>query len=179
MQTLLEINNWDQLVDAKSDYTNLRILVTHYNNTGKLVATKISIVDYETTDVYFSGFATIIEGTIIPESAKFTNEEIIAIVNSYSFNVAMSQPIQVCSDVLIILNGLYEAGYRYIYKDYCGGRPYTRYGIYATKVLEKRTSDLYIQKMPEFLEDGWDWCLPNRTYPIENILETGTVDNGN
>lgn len=179
MQTLLEINNWDQLVDAKSDYANLKILVTHYNNPGELVATKISIIDYKTTDVYFSGFATILEGGIIPETAKFTNEEIISIINSYSFNVTMSQPIQVCSNVLTILNGLYKAGYRYIYKDYKAGNSYTSYGIYATTVLKKRMSDLFIQRMPEFFEDEWDWCLPNRTYPISDILENGTVDNGN
>lgn len=178
MATKLEITNWDQLVDAKSDYTNLRILVTHYND-DTLEGIKVSIADYNTTDIYFSGFVTLLQSTKIPETAIFTNQQIVDIVNSYGFNVELSEPEVVEPTVLTILQGLYAEGYRYIYKDYLCGANYTRYGIYATDILEKRMSDLYLPDMPEFVRDGWDWCLPNKTYAIQLILETGTVDNGN
>jgi hypothetical protein len=39
-------------------------------------------------------------------------------------------------------------------------------------------SDPMISKSPAFVDDEWGWCLPFTTYPIEDLLETGNVNNG-
>ena len=177
MADILEISNWDQLVDAKSDFTNLKIKVRNYNN-DKLVGTQIIIADYNTNAIYFSAFATILQSTVIPTSAKLTNEEMIAAINSFGFNVRISEPYILAPDVVEILQGLLSAGYQYVYRDYPMGAKYLRYGIYATDQLKMRMTDLYLPSMPDFVENEWDWCKPNTTYPIANMVETGTVNNG-
>lgn len=177
MGTILEISNWDQLVKARSTHDNLRILVTHIKN-ATTEATQIQIADYETNYVYFTGFVTILSADRFPTTAKFTNEQMIDIINSYGFQVRISPPTVLAEDVVTILTGLYQSGYRYIYKDYPCGAKYRTYGIYATDILQQRMSDLYLPQIPEFIDDEWGWCQPNMTYPIQDLIDTGTVNNG-
>ena len=177
MGNIHEISNWDQLVSARSSNPNLRILVTHINN-DTTEATQIRIADYETNYIYFSGFVTILRADRFPVTAKFTNEQMIDIINSYGFQVRISPPTVLAEDVVTILRGLYASGYRYVYKDYPKGAKYRTYGIYATDILLQRMEDYYIPDIPEFIDDEWEWCEPNRTYPIEDLINSGTVNNG-
>lgn len=177
MATTLLITNWNQLVRARSEnYPNLRIVVTNYNS-DELTGTKISIVDYNTNDVYFSAFSVNTEGTLIPRGAQLEPETMINCINSYGFRVALSQPITLTQNVITILQGLYSAGYRYIYKDYPRkynnhvSRNKTLYFIWASKLIQTRTDGILITDMPDYIEDEWDWCTPFITYPIVDLIE--------
>ena len=70
MANILEINNWNQLVRARSDYENLRIVVSQYNNNPNMTGTKIQIVDYNTNDIYLTLFTEITSSTLIPLTAS-------------------------------------------------------------------------------------------------------------
>lgn len=184
MSNILIISNWQQLVKARSeDYTNLRITVTEYNSSD-LKGTQISVIDYNTNTVYFKSFVNISESTLIPNTAKLSTQDMITAINNYGFNIRISEPEQVEENVLTILQGLYAAGYRYIYKDY--PKPHNDkcdtnekpYRIYASDIIQLRRTDLDVSNMPGFIDDQWDWCLPFTTYPISDILENGTVNNG-
>ena len=178
----LEISTWNQLVKAKSEYTNLRILVKQYNSED-LKGTQIKIVDYDTNDIYFAGFVTDIESKVIPTTATIPNEIMIRIINNFGFNVEFSMPIVLPERVVTILRGLYEQGFRYIYKDYIPANisPVTqhKYRIYASPEILHRRFDYMISKSPDYVEDEWDWCIPFKTYPIIDLIESGTVNNGN
>ena len=114
--------NWNQLLRARADNPNLRIYVQPYNKTDStgaqntFIATKIMIVDYNTNDVYFTVFAEILQTSesMIPVSASPDADRIIDMINSYGFNVRLSEPTPVTDRVLTILRGLYAAGYRYV-----------------------------------------------------------------
>ena len=185
MSNILAINNWDQLVRAKSEsYDNLRIVVTQYNS-DKLKGTKISIVDYNTNDVYFTAFSINTEGTLIPQTAKLDTKTMIDCINSYGFNVAISEPEMLTQNVITILQGLYASGYRYIYKDYPAeynkyiNKSKSLYLIWASRLISSRVDGTLITNMPDFVGDEWDWCLPFTTYPISDLIENGYADNGN
>lgn len=180
MNTILEISNWNQLVKARSEgYGNLRIVVSQYNS-EELKGTKISVVDYNTNDTYFSAFATDIQSTIIPETATMLNDEILEVINKFGFNVRFSTPTVLAESVVIILKGLYEQGYRYIYRDYCPKYPlgpnYTN--VFASVDISWRKHDYMISKSPSFVKDEWEWVRPFTTYPIIDLIENGTVNNG-
>ena len=184
MSNILIISNWQQLVKARSEnYSNLRITVSEYNS-ADLTGTQISIVDYDTNTVYFRSFVNVTEATLIPDTAKLSTQDMITTINNYGFNVKISEPEVVEQNVITILQGLYASGYRYIYKDY--PKPYKCkcdtndkfYRIYASDVIQLRRTDLDVSNMPGFIDDQWDWCLPFTTYPISDILENGTVNNG-
>ena len=194
MSNILEINNWNQLVRARSDYENLRIVVNQYNN-DSLVGTKIQIVDYNTNDVYLTLFTEVTSSTVIPTTVSMELPQIVDIINSYGFNVRISEPEVVSDKVLKILQGLYEAGYLYVFKNYVpaciNDTPHIRgtvpskwkMFVCASKQISHPSTyidrhDVLISDSPSFVEDEWDWVRPLRTYPIHDILETGTVDNG-
>lgn len=124
MSNILEISNWDQLTRARADNPNLRIVVTHYNNSDSsedfnvLVATKIQIVDYRTNDIYLTVFTEISESSVIPTSASLSAENIVEIINLYGFNVRISMPEVLPESVVTLLKGLYAVGYLYVYRDY-------------------------------------------------------------
>jgi len=177
MANILEINNWNQLVSAKSDYSNLKIIPTQYNSED-ITGTKISIVDYNNNDTYLVIFVKDIQSTIIPETCSVTPEQAVTLINNFGFNVRLSEPTVIANDVIELLKGLYSQGYRYVYKDYHDHKNKLPYAIYVSDLITKRKSDLCVTKMPSFIEDEWDWCLPLLTYPIKNIIDTGTVDNG-
>lgn len=177
MSTILEISNWHQLVRARSDHENLRIYVEDVSS-DLLSGTKVSIVDYNTNFVYFCAFADVLDATIIPESGKMSNTALLEMINNFGFNVRYSEPTALPSKVIEILQAMYDLGYRYVYKYYnkiTRGRPYQ---IYVSQVIKMNVSDPMISKSPAFVDDEWEWCLPFTTYPIEDLLETGNVNNG-
>lgn len=182
MSNILEISTWNQLVKAKSDYENLRIYVKQYNS-EPLTGTQIIIQDYNTNDIYFSGFVTDIQSTLIPTTATISNNDMITIINNFGFNVRISEPIVLSNSVVTILKGLYEQGYRYVYKYYTKHRVCTTYDIYVSDVIEWkghdwRFCDPVISKMPNYVVDEWEWCEAFKTYPISDLIENGTVNNG-
>lgn len=178
MSNILEISNWNQLVKARAEnYDNLRILVKQFDGED-LVGTQIIIADYNTNEVYFSGFVTDLMSTVIPTTATISNDDMIDIINSFGFNVAISPPIVLAEDVITILNGFYAQGYKYVYKDYPRGKDTPPYCIYVSDIIDLRYGDLIISEMPDYKEDYWDWCIPFKTYPIKNLIDTGTVNNG-
>lgn len=193
MNTILEISNWNQLVKARSEnYPNLRIVVTQYNS-EELVGTKISVVDYNTNDIYFSAFATDMSSTIIPETGTMWNDDIMKVLNDFEFNVKFSEPIAVSQNVMTILEGLYAGGYRYIYKHYIACIGYIspeKYGydfekyiknemdIYASVNINNDGKNIPISRIPEFHMDEWEWVKAFTSYPIKDIIDTGTVPNG-
>lgn len=180
MNNILEINNWDQLVRAKSSCENLRILVSHYKN-DDLEGTKITIVDYNTNEIYLTLFANIIHSSVIPEQSSMETQQIVDIINSYGFNIRISQPEVVTDNVLTILRGYYESGYRYVYRDYknwhCPGKQ-VESKIYISQMILRRRDDPSVTDTPSFIADEWDWCRAFTTYPIIDIITNGTVDNG-
>ena len=180
MGTILEINNWNQLVRARSEQENLRILVTRYDGED-LIGTKIQIVDYNTNDIYLTIFANVLYSDLIPVSASMPEEDVVSIINSYGFNIAISQPEVLSQNVVTILRGMYAEGYRYVYKDYVklvDPVIKNKYVIYVSKEIELRQKGYNITQMPDYIEDEWDWCRAFKTYPIEDLIENGTVDNG-
>lgn len=177
MSNILEISTWNQLVRARSDYENLRILVVQWNS-EKLIGTQIKIVDYNTNDVYFAGFVNDIDSTVVPETCTIGNSAMLDIINNFGFNVRFSPPTVLANNVVTILQGLYASGYRYIYKDYIRCHGEKAYGIYASAFIDKRKWDPDICKIPEFIADEWDWCVPFKSYPIIDLIENGTVNNG-
>lgn len=176
MSNILEINNWNQLTSARADNINLRIYVTQYNS-EELIGTKIQIIDYLTNDIYLTLFSKIDASTIIPSEASLEPEEVVRIINLYGFNIRISYPIVLAEKVVSILQGLYDSGYRYVYKDYPNKGNDGIYVIYASKDIRLRMTGFNITKIPDFIEDEWDWCKPFKTYPIIDLLN-GTVDNG-
>ena len=184
MGTILEINNWNQLVRARSDYQNLRITVSQYNNNDSLSGTKIQIVDYDTNDIYLTLFTEITESTLIPTTASLELQQIVDIINLYGFHVRISQPQVLSENVLTVLRGFYAAGYKYVYKDYIRGQSCdppenpTTYGIYVSDQIKLRRDDPCISDMPGYIEDEWDWCEAFKTYPIIDLITNGSVDNG-
>lgn len=180
MNTILEINNLDQLVRARSTYDNLRIKVTHYKNED-LNGTKISIIDYNTNEIYLTMFANIISSTVIPGSAQMQTQQVVDIINSYGFQIVISEPEVLPEDVVTILRGYYESGYRYVYRDYknwhCPGKQ-VQSKIYISRMIERRRDDPSVSDTPDFVASEWDWCQAFKTYAISDILENGTVDNG-
>lgn len=180
MNTILEISNWKQLVRARSEgYDSLRIVVSEYNS-DKLEGTKISVIDYNTNEVYFAAFGTDIHSTIIPETARMQNDDIITVLNNFGFNVRISLPIVLAEQVVEILKGLYASGYRYVYRDYikCLYPNMIKTAVYVTDQLETRHTDKSISDIPNFVADEWDWVEPFKTYPIKDLIDTGTVNNG-
>lgn len=180
MNTILEISNWDQLVKARSEgYNNLRITVTEYNS-DKLRGTKVSVVDYNTNDIYFSSFVTDLESTLIPETAKLSNDDLLEAINNFGFNVRISEPIVLSENVITILKGLYASGYRYVYRDYIPCLPFgaNETGIFVSVQIENTYKNPNISKMPNFVDDEWEWCKAFTTYPIQDLIDTGTVNNG-
>lgn len=176
MANILEISTWNQLTGARSDYNNLRILVTEY--TGEdLTGTQITIADYNTNIKYFSGFVNIGESTLIPVDAKFTDDEMINIINSYGFNVRISPPTILSNNVVDILMGLYASGYRYVYKYYRDLKQLP-YAIFTSVQIKNDRNDYRVSDIPNFIEDEWGWCEPFKTYPIIDLISTGTVNNG-
>lgn len=179
--------NWNQLLRARADNPNLRIYVQPYNNTDPtgaqdtFIATKIMIVDYNTNDVYFAVFAEILQTSesMIPVSASPDADRVIDMINSYGFNVRLSEPTPITDRVLTILRGLYASGYLYVYRDYIHTRTTrTTSVIYASDQIKLRKTGFNITKTPDFVEDDWDWCKPNYAYPIKDLIESGTVNNG-
>ena len=75
--------------------------------------------------------------------------------------------------------GLYEEGYRYIYKDYPKIGKHPKYVICASTQINPRLKGFWITQMPSYVPDEWKWCMSFRTYSISDLLENGTVDNGN
>lgn len=180
MNTILEISNWNQLVKARSEgYDNLRIVVSQYNS-EELIGTKISIVDYNTNDIYFSAFVTDIESSVIPTTAKMSNEDMISIVNKFGFNVRISEPIVLSDNVVTILKGMYAMGYRYVYRDYIPCLPMgdNRTVIYVSVDIGHRYFNPNLTNMPDYVDDEWEWCKAFTTYPIKDLIDTGTVNNG-
>lgn len=179
--------NWNQLLRARADNPNLRIYVQPYNDTdstgaqGTFIATKIMIVDYNTNDIYFTVFAEILQTSesMIPVSASPDADRVIDMINSYGFNVRLSEPTPITDRVLTILRGLYASGYLYVYRDYIKTRTTrTTSVIYASDQIKLRKTGFNITKTPDFVEDDWDWCKPNYAYPIKDLIENGTVNNG-
>lgn len=180
MSTLLEISNWNQLVKARSEgYDNLRIVVSEYNS-NELIGTKISVVDYNTNDVYFSTLVTDLSSSIVPITAPMLNSEVLQVLNNYGFNVRFSEPIKLSDNVVTILKGLYAGGYRYVYRDYIPCLPHNAYitGVYASVEIKNRYTDTPISKIPNYVADEWEWVKAFTTYPIEDLIENGTVNNG-
>jgi hypothetical protein len=173
----LEISNWNQLVRARSNYENLRIVVKQYNGED-ITGTQILIVDYNNNNVYFSGFVTDLSSTLIPTTATISNDNMLNIINSFGFNIAYSEPIVLSDEVITILKGYYEQGYRYVYKDYPRLHNCPPYAIYVSDQVDLRYHDLIISKSPSFLWDMWEWCIPFKTYPIKDLIDNGTVNNG-
>lgn len=177
MSNILEISNWNQLVKARSDYENLRIYVKQFNS-SELIGTQIIIADYNSNETYFSGFVTDLQSTAIPTTATISNDDMITIINSFGFNVRISPPIVLADDVITILRGYYAQGYRYVYKDYPKFKKSLPYCIYVSDVIDWRRHDQIISIMPDFIEDMWEWCVPFKTYPIKDLIDSGTVNNG-
>lgn len=180
LNTILEISNWNQLVRAKSEgYDNLRIVVSQYN-AEELVGTKISVVDCNTNDIYFSAFVNDIQSTVIPTTAKLSNDAMIQAINNFGFNVRISEPIVLSENVLTILRGMYAMGYQYVYRDYIACLPIqeNRTTIYVSVDIEHRHFNPDLTKMPDYIDDEWEWCKPFTTYPIKDLIDTGTVNNG-
>ena len=185
MSNILEISNWNQLTRARADNKNLRIVVTHYDDSDStgdfdvFVATKIQIVDYQTNDIYLTLFTDISDSTIIPLSASLDAEEVVRVINLYGFNIRISLPEVLPENVVTLLRGLYAAGYLYVYRDYINTRTTrTTSVIYASDQIKIRRTGFNITKTPDFVEDEWDWCKPNYAYPIKDLIENGTVNNG-
>jgi len=185
MSNILEISNWNQLTRARADNQNLRIVVTHYNDSDStgdsdvFVATKIQIVDYQTNDIYLTLFTDISDSTVIPLSASLSAEEVVRVINLYGFNIRISLPEVLPENVVTLLKGLYAAGYLYVYRDYINTRiTRTTSVIYASDQIKIRRTGFNITKTPDFVEDEWDWCKPNYAYPIKDLIENGTVNNG-
>ena len=184
MANILEINNWNQLVRARSDCENLRIVVSQYNNNPNMTGTKIQIVDYNTNDIYLTLFTEITSSTLIPLTASLELNQIVDIVNLYGFNIRISEPKVLSENVLTILRGLYASGYRYIYKDYVKGHVCdpndtpTEYRIYTSVEILLRRADPCVSRMPSFVPDEWDWVEAFKTYPIQRLIEDRYVDNG-
>lgn len=177
MSNILEINNWNQLTSARADNKSLRIYVAQYES-EELTGTKIQIINYDTNDVYLTLFSKIDASTIIPLEASLEPEEVVRIINLYGFNIRISYPIVLAERVVTILTGLYEAGYRYVYKDYPNKGNDGVYVIFASKNIKLRMTGFNITRIPDFVEDEWDWCEPFKTYPIADIIDNGMVDNG-
>ena len=185
MSDILEISNWYQLTKARADNSNLRIVVECCNvpddnksGTEELVGTKIQIVNYKSNDVYLTLFGSIKSSDIIPVEASLEPEMVVNIINRYGFNVRISPPEVLQENVITILSGLYASGYRYVYKDYPNKGEDGVYVVYASKQIEKRMTGFDITSIPDFVPDEWDWCKPWCTYPIEDLIETGTNNNG-
>lgn len=182
MSQILEINNWNQLVRAVSDYPNLRIKTTQYNSES-LVGTKIQVVDYNTCDVYLTLFTSVEKSDVFPVDVSMELNDIVAAINRYGFHIRISEPQVIAPNVVTILQGLYESGYRYIYKDYHNHArnvdvgDQVIYGIYASKEIQTRRMDPDITKTPSFVPDEWKWCEPLVSYPIIDLLD-GNADNG-
>lgn len=178
MSNILEISNWNQLVRAESDYSNLKIYVKQWNGSD-IIGTQIIIADYNNDNVYFSGFVTDLESTLIPTTCTISNDDMITIINNFGFHVAISEPIVLAEEVVTILRGYLAQGYNYVYKDYPRCKFAPPYAIFVSELVDKdRRKDLAISEMPDYKADMWDWCIPFKTYPIEILVETGTVNNG-
>lgn len=176
--TILEINDWEQLTAARSSYPDLRISVDRYNS-EQLIGTKITILDKGTKDIYCTMFAVVEQSTRFPLDVSFTDNEIVDKINSFGFQVRLSEPTALAQNVITILQGLYEEGYRYIYKDYPKFCDNPKYVICASTQINPRLKGFWINKMPSYVPDEWKWCKSFRTYSISDLLENGTVDNGN
>ena len=177
MSNILEISNWNQLVKAQSDYSNLRIYVKQYNSED-ITGTQIIIADYNNDNVYFSGFVTDLQSTLIPTTATISNDNMLDIINSFGFNVKYSEPIVLAEEVITILNGLLQQGYQYVYKDYPRCKNSPPYAIYVSQYVDHRFTNPIISNSPNFVEDMWEWCIPFKTYPIQTLVNMGTVNNG-
>ena len=179
MANILEITNWNQLVDARADNKNLRILVSNINSSS-LIGTKIVIADITNSFIYFCGFVDIISGESIPVSSQFTPDEMMEKLNDYGFNISIVDTHKIDNSVVTILSGLFAAGYRYVYRDYPKGATYMPYELYATQDLKQRMSDLQLKTMPDFIESFWQWVRPNTMYSINLILSNnGYVSQSN
>jgi hypothetical protein len=178
MNTILEISNWNQLTKARSeDYENLRIVVKHYNS-EELTGTQIIIADYNNNDTYFAGFVNDLSSTLIPTTSIIYTSDMIDIINNFGFNVRISPPIVLADEVITILKGYYSQGYKYLYKDYPKFKDAPPYAIFISELIRKRDCDPMISLAPDYNESLWKWCIPFKTYPIETLIETGTVNNG-
>lgn len=180
LPNILEISNWDQLVRARSDnYNNLRITVTEYSS-PELTGTKINVIDIDRDDIYFSTMVTEINSTIIPENAMMSNNAAVDMLNKYGFNVRLSVPTVLADSVVTILRGLYEGGYRYVYRNYIPCLPIDANvsKVYVSKDIKHRFGDTAISNFPEYIEDEWEWCEAFTTYPIKDLIDSGTVNNG-
>lgn len=183
MPTILEISRWEQLVRAKSTHDNLRIYVEDVSS-ELLTGTKISIVDYNTNFVYFCGFVDILGSTIIPDSGKLSDDQMLDIINSFGFSVRYAQPEVLNQDVIEVLEGLDALGYQYVYRYY--DRKYTKefarenakYLLYASEYIKDPYDGLVISESPKFIKDNWEWCESLTAYSIDLLLEHGTVCNG-
>lgn len=178
MSNILEISNWNQLVKAQSDYSNLRIYVKQWNGQD-ITGTQIIIADYNNNNVYFSGFVTDLQSTLIPTTATISNDDMLDIINSFGFNVRYSEPIVLAEDVITILRGYLAQGYQYVYKDYPKCKNAPPYAIFVSQYVDKdKRKDLIISNSPDYQEDKWEWCIPFKTYPIQTLVDMGTVNNG-
>ena len=104
----------------------------------------------------------------------------IQAINNFGFNVRISEPIVLSENVLTILRGMYAMGYKYVYRDYIACLPIqeNRTTIYVSVDIEHRHFNPDLTKMPDYVDDEWEWCKPFTTYPIKDLIDTGTVNNG-
>ena len=180
MNTILEISNWNQLVRAKSEeYPNLSIDVVQYNS-AELTGTKVCVLDMAKGETYFAAFVVDLESTVIPTTATLSDDAVITAINNFGFNVRISRPILLTENVITILRGLYVSGYNYVYRDYIPCIPISanETWICATEELEHRYNNKPVSNIPNFRADEWEWCEFSVMYPINDLITTGTVNNG-
>lgn len=118
MMNVFLFSDWNQLSGLKSaDYPNLRLQVTQFNSTD-LIGTKIDVFDTTNCVPYFSGFVRVVESHRFNPLAVFEIEDMVKRINSYGFNIAITDPIDLQPEVVTMLKGLYTLGYNYITLQY-------------------------------------------------------------
>ena len=192
MNNILEINKWDQVLRARSaNYPNLRCNIVNYSG-DSLTGKKLIVYDTNTNDVYFSTFVYINNATLVPDICAMEQQNVIDVLGTYGFYIVPTTPYYLPEKVLTILKGLDARGFLYVYAMYKdrdrGGKAYTskkRFIVASEHIYyPKELNDFLLKDIdvvsdsPQFVMDDFDWVLPNRSYPIADIIQHGYVNNG-
>lgn len=169
---IFEFSNWTQLVGVISEsYPDIRIRVNSYFSES-IRGTKIEIYDVNNNDIYYTGFVSLINSTVIPNTASLMPNTMVDVINSYGFPIKLIEPTVLPPHVITILKGLYMQGYNYISLQYKELTPWpiTRV-ILATQGLHANSDYVIISDAPEYNKEDFTWVKPNTSYSIALLIQ--------
>lgn len=178
MSNVTVISNVRQLSGLRSDeYENIVIRVTEYNS-DTLKGTKVTVLNVENNDYYYSTFFGDIESTLIKTDYRVDMDTLISSLNALGFKVSFREKVVLPENVVTALRGLYQMGYRYITAEYVknGKTQYAYDGrvnikhIVVSDGLDKNAKYIDISESPDFALNDYDWVKPTVSYPIEDYI---------